>query len=97
MSTGETVGLLGPNGAGKTTTFYMMVGLVRPEEGRVLLDGVDITDKPMYVRARLGLGYLAQEASIFRRLSVAENILLVLEMHAMSKKGAAGQMRLPPE
>jgi len=86
METGETVGLLGPNGAGKTTTFYMMVGLVRPDEGRVTLDERDITNKPMYLRARLGLGYLAQEPSIFRKLTVAENILLVLEMHGMGKK-----------
>ncbi|MCL5102835.1 MAG: LPS export ABC transporter ATP-binding protein [Armatimonadetes bacterium] len=86
METGETVGLLGPNGAGKTTSFYMMVGLVRPDDGGVLLDGQDITHKPMYLRARLGLGYLAQEPSIFRKLTVAENILLVLEMHGISKK-----------
>lgn len=86
IDTGETVGLLGPNGAGKTTTFYMMVGLVRPDYGRVLLDGRDITGKPMYVRARLGLGYLPQEPSIFRRLTVAENILLVLEMRGMGRK-----------
>lgn len=89
MQTGETVGLLGPNGAGKTTTFYMMVGLVRPDEGRVTLDGKDITLKPMYLRARLGLGYLAQEPSIFRKLTVAENILLVLEMHGMGRKQRA--------
>jgi len=86
MSTGETVGLLGPNGAGKTTTFYMMVGLVRPDDGRVLLDGQDITHKPMFARARLGLGYLAQEPSVFRKLSVAENIMLVLEMSGMGRK-----------
>ncbi|MEN6358368.1 MAG: LPS export ABC transporter ATP-binding protein [Armatimonadota bacterium] len=86
MSTGETVGLLGPNGAGKTTSFYMMVGLVKPDEGRVTLDDIDITNKPMYMRARLGLGYLAQEPSVFRKLTVAENILLVLEMHKISKK-----------
>lgn len=86
METGETVGLLGPNGAGKTTTFYMMVGLVKPDEGSVLLDGQDITHMPMYMRARHGLGYLAQEASIFRKLTVAENILLVLELTPMSKK-----------
>lgn len=86
METGETVGLLGPNGAGKTTTFYMMVGLVKPDEGCVLLDGQDITNKPMYLRARLGLGYLAQEASIFRKLTVAENIMLVLELSGMPKK-----------
>lgn len=86
MDTGEIVGLLGPNGAGKTTTFYMIVGLVKPDEGRVTLDGVDITDKPMYARARLGLGYLAQEASIFRRLTVAENVQLVLEMRGVGRK-----------
>ncbi|MCE5323433.1 LPS export ABC transporter ATP-binding protein [bacterium] len=86
MSTGETVGLLGPNGAGKTTTFYMMVGLVKPDEGKVTLDDKDITNKPMFMRARLGLGYLAQEPSVFRKLTVAENILLVLEMHGVSKK-----------
>jgi len=84
--TGETIGLLGPNGAGKTTTFYMMVGLVRPEQGNVLLDGQDITEQPMYRRARLGLGYLAQEPSIFRKLTVAENILLVLEMRGLPRK-----------
>lgn len=86
MTTGETVGLLGPNGAGKTTTFYMMVGLVKPDEGRVFLDDEDITNKPMYQRARLGLGYLPQEPSVFRKLSVAENILLVLEMNGVGRK-----------
>lgn len=86
MTTGETVGLLGPNGAGKTTTFYMMVGLVKPDEGRVFLDDEDITNKPMYQRARLGLGYLPQEPSVFRKLSVVENILLVLEMNGVGRK-----------
>lgn len=86
METGETVGLLGPNGAGKTTSFYMMVGLVHPDEGKVLLDGKDITHSPMYKRARLGLGYLAQEASVFRKLTVVENMLLVLEMHGVKRK-----------
>lgn len=86
MDTYETVGLLGPNGAGKTTTFYMMVGLVQPDEGQVLLDGRDITSKPMFARARMGLGYLAQEPSIFRKLTVAENILLVLEMRGVGRK-----------
>ncbi len=86
LDTGEIVGLLGPNGAGKTTTFYMMVGLVRPDDGRVLLEGKDITNKPMYQRARLGLGYLAQEPSIFRKLTVAENLLLVMEMNGVSRK-----------
>lgn len=86
MKTGEIVGLLGPNGAGKTTSFYMIVGLVKPDQGCVYLDDVDITHKPMYQRARLGLGYLAQEASIFRKLSVTENISLVLEMRGVSAK-----------
>ncbi|MFQ3548938.1 MAG: LPS export ABC transporter ATP-binding protein [Armatimonadota bacterium] len=86
FDTGETVGLLGPNGAGKTTTFYMMVGLVKPDQGTVLLDGNDITKKPMYQRAKMGIGYLAQEPSVFRKLTVEENILLVLEMNGYSKK-----------
>ena len=77
---GEVVGLLGPNGAGKTTTFYMIVGMIRPTEGRVFLDGQEITKLPMYKRARLGIGYLPQEASIFRRLTVKENIMAVLQM-----------------
>lgn len=83
---GEIVGLLGPNGAGKTTTFYMVVGLVHPSSGRVLFDGKDITSLPMYKRARLGIGYLPQEASVFRKLTVEENILLVLEMAGIGKK-----------
>jgi lipopolysaccharide export system ATP-binding protein len=82
---GEIVGLLGPNGAGKTTSFYMAVGLVKPNSGKVFLDDKDITDLPMYKRARLGLGYLAQEASVFRSLTVEENILAVLEMTDLSK------------
>jgi lipopolysaccharide export system ATP-binding protein len=76
---GEVVGLLGPNGAGKTTTFYMIVGLLQPNGGRVLLDGKDISAAPMYRRARMGLGYLAQEPSIFRRLTVRENVLAILQ------------------
>lgn len=76
---GEVVGLLGPNGAGKTTTFYMVVGLVRPDQGRVVLDGIDITKMPMYQRARKGIGYLPQEPSVFRKLTVAENLTAVLE------------------
>jgi lipopolysaccharide export system ATP-binding protein len=76
---GEVVGLLGPNGAGKTTTFYILVGLARPDYGRVLLDGEDITDLPMYLRARSGISYLPQEPSVFRKLSVEENLLAVLE------------------
>ncbi len=81
---GEVVGLLGPNGAGKTTTFYMVVGLVKPEHGRVVLDGVDITRMPMYRRARNGIGYLAQEASVFRKLTVSENLMAILETMPLS-------------
>jgi lipopolysaccharide export system ATP-binding protein len=76
---GEVVGLLGPNGAGKTTSFYIMVGLIAPDTGRVLLDGRDLTDTPMYERARRGISYLPQEASIFRRLTVEENLMAILE------------------
>ncbi|MEX0690233.1 MAG: LPS export ABC transporter ATP-binding protein [Gemmatimonadales bacterium] len=76
---GEIVGLLGPNGAGKTTTFYMIVGLVRPDRGRIALDGADISHEPMYRRARMGIGYLAQEPSVFRKLTVEENVLAILE------------------
>jgi lipopolysaccharide export system ATP-binding protein len=76
---GEVVGLLGPNGAGKTTSFYMMVGLVRPDGGRVFFKGRDVTDKPMCQRARLGIGYLSQEPSVFRKLTVRENVLAILE------------------
>ncbi|WP_022825561.1 LPS export ABC transporter ATP-binding protein [Hymenobacter norwichensis] len=83
---GEIVGLLGPNGAGKTTSFYMTVGMVKPDGGRVYLDDREITKMPIYQRARLGIGYLAQEASVFRDLSVEENILAVLEMTDMSKQ-----------
>ena len=84
--TGEIVGLLGANGAGKTTSFYMMTGLIKPDGGNVYLDERDITDLPMYKRARLGVGYLAQEASVFRKLTVEENLMLVLQMTDMSKK-----------
>jgi lipopolysaccharide export system ATP-binding protein len=79
IASGEVVGLLGPNGAGKTTTFSMVVGLTAPDTGRVLLDGTDVTDDPMYIRARKGIGYLPQEASIFRGLTVEQNILAILE------------------
>jgi len=79
VASGEVVGLLGPNGAGKTTTFYMTVGLTAPDAGRVTLDGQDVTDDPMYVRARKGLGYLPQEPSIFRGLTVEQNVLAILE------------------
>jgi lipopolysaccharide export system ATP-binding protein len=86
VSQGEIVGLLGPNGAGKTTTFYMVVGFIRPTEGHVYLDEKEITDLPMYKRARLGVGYLPQEASVFRKLSVANNIKAVLELSHFSKE-----------
>ena len=79
IASGEVVGLLGANGAGKTTTFSMVVGLTAPDSGRVLLDGVDVTDDPMYIRARKGIGYLPQEASIFRGLTVEQNIMAILE------------------
>ena len=80
VKSGEVVGLLGPNGAGKTTTFYMTIGLVRPDKGKVLLDDEDITDLPMYQRARKGVGYLPQETSIFRKLTVKQNLLAILEI-----------------
>ena len=80
LNAGEVVGLLGPNGAGKTTCFYMIVGLVPADAGRIVLDGIDVTDRPMYARAQLGVGYLPQEPSVFRKLSVADNIRLVLEL-----------------
>jgi len=83
---GEVVGLLGPNGAGKTTTFYMIVGMISPNDGKVLLDGDDITSFPMYKRARMGIAYLPQETSIFRKLSVEKNILAILQLQKMSKK-----------
>lgn len=85
LSQGEIVGLLGPNGAGKTTTFYLITGLIRPDEGRIFLDDADITSQPMYKRARLGIGYLAQEPSIFRRMTVEENVLAILETLPLSK------------
>lgn len=85
VNQGEIVGLLGPNGAGKTTSFYMMVGLIKPNEGKIFLDNEDITSLPMYKRAKLGIGYLAQEASVFRKLTVEENILAVLEMANLTK------------
>ena len=83
---GEIVGLLGPNGAGKTTTFYMMVGLVKPNGGKIFLDDIEITDEPVYRRAQRGIGYLAQEASVFRQLSVEDNIKAVREMTTFSKE-----------
>jgi lipopolysaccharide export system ATP-binding protein len=86
VAQGEIVGLLGPNGAGKTTTFYMTVGLIKPNEGKIFLENEDITALPMYQRAKRGIGYLAQEASVFRKLTVEENILAVLEMRDFTKQ-----------
>ncbi|MCW8817249.1 MAG: LPS export ABC transporter ATP-binding protein [Ignavibacteriaceae bacterium] len=86
VSKGEIVGLLGPNGAGKTTTFYMITGMIKPDSGKVFLDQEEITKIPMYKRARMGIGYLPQEASIFRRLTVEENLLAVLEMTNLDKE-----------
>jgi lipopolysaccharide export system ATP-binding protein len=91
LSPGEVVGLLGPNGAGKTTCFYMIVGLVRADAGRILLDGRDVTALPMHDRARLGIGYLPQEPSVFRRLTVRENVLAILELRR--DLDAAGRRR----
>jgi lipopolysaccharide export system ATP-binding protein len=82
---GEIVGLLGPNGAGKTTTFYMVVRLIKPDEGKVFLDTIDITKLPMYKRAQMGIGYLPPEASVFRKISVQDNIMVVLEMTKLTK------------
>ncbi|MEX0979568.1 MAG: LPS export ABC transporter ATP-binding protein [Gemmatimonadota bacterium] len=89
---GEIVGLLGPNGAGKTTTFYMIVGLIPPNEGGVFLDGKDLTDVPMYRRARMGVGYLSQEPSVFRKLTVEENVLAILETVKLPKKERAERL-----
>ena len=86
VSQGEIVGLLGPNGAGKTTSFYMIVGLIKPNEGNIYLEGENITKDPMYRRAQKGIGYLAQEASVFRKLTVEDNIMAILEMTAMGKE-----------
>lgn len=92
VAQGEIVGLLGPNGAGKTTTFYMTVGLIKPNEGHIFLDDTDITELPMYKRAQLGIGYLAQEASVFRKLSVEDNLKSVLEMTRLSKSEQAAKV-----
>ena len=86
VNQGEIVGLLGPNGAGKTTSFYQVVGLVKPDEGEVFLNDINITKLPMYKRAQMGIGYLPQEASVFRKLSVEDNVMAVLEMTTLSKK-----------
>jgi lipopolysaccharide export system ATP-binding protein len=93
ISSGEVVGLLGPNGAGKTTTFSMVVGLVSPDSGRVLLDGADVTEDPMYIRARRGIGYLPQEASIFRGLTVEQNLLAILETLDLDSAARHRRMR----
>ena len=92
VNQGEIVGLLGPNGAGKTTSFYMMVGLVKPNDGKIIMDGEDITPLPMYKRAQNGIGYLAQEASIFRKLSVEDNLKAILEMTNLSKSEQANRL-----
>jgi lipopolysaccharide export system ATP-binding protein len=89
---GEIVGLLGPNGAGKTTSFYMIVGMVKPNSGKIFLDDKEITDEPMYKRAQLGIGYLAQEASVFRKLSVEDNIRAILEMTKLSKQSQSDKL-----
>ena len=93
ISSGEVIGLLGPNGAGKTTTFSMVIGLTAPDSGRVLLDGIDVTDDPMDVRARKGIGYLPQEASIFRGLTVEQNILAILETLDVDGAGRRARLR----
>jgi len=93
IASGEVVGLLGPNGAGKTTTFSMTVGLTAPDSGRVLLDGADVTDDPMYIRARKGIGYLPQEPSIFRGLTVEQNILAILETLDLDGAGRRARLR----
>jgi lipopolysaccharide export system ATP-binding protein len=91
VQSGEVVGLLGPNGAGKTTTFYMVVGLVQPDAGKVLLDGEDLSHVPMHGRARRGIGYLPQEPSVFRRLTVEDNLRLILEMQPIAREEQAAR------
>ena len=93
VSSGEVVGLLGPNGAGKTTTFYLAVGLTAPDSGRVILDGDDVTTDPMYLRARKGIGYLPQEPSIFRGLTVEQNIMAIIETLGLSRKARRERVR----
>ena len=94
VESGSVVGLLGPNGAGKTTTFYMIVGLIRPDSGQVFLDGENITTSPMYVRARKGIGYLPQEASVFRKLTVEDNILAILETLPLANSERQNRLRM---
>lgn len=93
VESGSVVGLLGPNGAGKTTTFYMIVGLIRPDSGKIFLDGEEITSYPMYVRARKGIGYLPQEASVFRKLTVEDNILAILETLPLTNSERHSRLR----
>jgi lipopolysaccharide export system ATP-binding protein len=93
VDSGEVVGLLGPNGAGKTTTFYMIIGLIRPDAGRIVLDARDITGYPMHLRARSGLGYLPQENSVFRRLTVRQNVMAVLELQPLARAERERQAR----
>ncbi|HEC32501.1 MAG TPA: LPS export ABC transporter ATP-binding protein [Deltaproteobacteria bacterium] len=93
VRSGEITGLLGPNGAGKTTTFYMMVGLIKPDSGQVLFDNKDITDLPMYLRARLGITYLPQEPSVFRKLTVSENIMAILETLKLSESARKERLK----
>ncbi|MBU1184852.1 MAG: LPS export ABC transporter ATP-binding protein [Proteobacteria bacterium] len=94
INPGEVVGLLGPNGAGKTTTFYMMVGLIKPDEGTIFLDGEDLSQCPMYIRARKGLNYLPQEPSIFRKLTVRENIMAILETIPSDREEREERLRM---
>jgi len=94
LKQGEVVGLLGPNGAGKTTTFYMIIGFIKPQSGKILLDDKDITGFPMYERARRGIGYLSQEPSVFRRLSVEQNVMAILEMQKISKDEREKRLKL---
>ena len=94
LTQGEIVGLLGPNGAGKTTTFYLITGLIRPDAGRITLDGRDITAEPMYRRARAGIGYLAQEPSVFRRMTVEDNVLAILETLPLSRSERRDRLEL---
>ena len=92
VSRGEIVGLLGPNGAGKTTSFYMVVGLISPDSGKVMLDGIDLTSMPMYQRARHGISYLPQEASVFRKLSVEDNLMAILQTRRLTGRERRGKM-----
>ena len=91
---GEVVGLLGPNGAGKTTSFYMITGLIQPDEGQIFFKGLDVSREPMYIRARMGMGYLAQEPSIFRKMTVEDNIMAILETLAISAKERQERLKL---